>query len=494
MRLLLIQPPPGTSLGFARILTGEPLGLECIGGAVQSRGHEAVLVDLRLDDWQALERHLDEPPAAVGVSCSFSTDVYGTHEIARYIKERRPEVPVVVGGHHATLLPEDFLWPGSSVDAVAIGEGEGTSIDLMDALRDGSGIDAVAGLLTRSNWSAGFSRRPLSVSLDAWPGPDRALTRRYRHRYHHGLSTRSATLEMTRGCPFDCNFCSIWVFYQRRVSKRSPAAIVEELGKMSEPYVFVADDLAFLDRAGYRETAERLVASGIRKKYCCQTRSDLILRNRDLLPLWKAAGMADVFLGTEKIDDEGLAFLRKRTRGGAHANRDAIQVLRDNGITPMTMFIADPDWDERDFDRLEEFISELALPNPGFTVLTPLPGTALYDEHAQRLVTRDYGYYDVIHAVLPTRLPLERFYERLAGLYDYVSRQIRPSWAMLRRSLELACDGQLWCMRKLHSAIREMRDPSAYLRPPVRIRAPLRRRLPPERARSGMRGPMHRSR
>src|SRR5512142_2930134 len=112
MRMLLVQPPQGTTFGLTRILTGEPLGLECVGGALRARGHDAELVDLRLDGWDALDRALADPPDAVGVSCSFSTDVYATLEIGRYAKAIRPDLPVVVGGHHASLLPHDFLGQG----------------------------------------------------------------------------------------------------------------------------------------------------------------------------------------------------------------------------------------------------------------------------------------------------------------------------------------------------------------------------------------------
>jgi len=84
--MLLVQPPQGTRFGLSRILTGEPLGLECVGGAVRSRGYDAEVVDLRLDSWTALDRAVDDPPAAVGISCAFTTDVYPSIEVARILK------------------------------------------------------------------------------------------------------------------------------------------------------------------------------------------------------------------------------------------------------------------------------------------------------------------------------------------------------------------------------------------------------------------------
>ncbi len=471
MRMLLVQPPQGTTFGLTRILTGEPLGLECVGGALRARGHDAEILDLRLDGWDVLEHALADPPDAVGVSCSFSTDVYATLEIGRYVKAIRPDLPVVVGGHHASLLPQDFLGPDGGVDAVAVGEGEATAVGILDALARREPVDAVAGVLTRRNRGS-FRRRPFERDLDRLPIPDRSLTARHRDRYHHGLMTRSASVETSRGCPYDCSFCSVWQFYERRATQRSAASIVRELAGLSQGYVFITDDLAFLDARAYRELAERLRASGIRKRYSAETRSDLVVKHRDLFGPWRAVGMDTVFLGVEKIDDAGLAAVRKRTHGGAGTNVEAIRILRGEGITPMTMFITDPSWGEEDFDRLEEFVQRLELPNPGFTVLTPLPGTELFRSREAELTTRDYGYYDVIHAVLPTRLPLERFYERVARLYDNAVKDVRPSLAMLLEAGRLALGGGFWCMRKVYGAIQEMRDPAAYLRPPLRVRAP----------------------
>jgi radical SAM superfamily enzyme YgiQ (UPF0313 family) len=472
--MLLVQPPQGTRFGLARILTGEPLGLECVGGAVRSRGHEAEIVDLRIDGWDELDRCLGERPDAVGMGCAFTTDVYPGHEVARYVKERWPDVPVVVGGHHASLVPDDFLYAGSDVDAVAVGEGEMTGIDLLAALEKGRPLEGVVGLMTRDNRRAGFQERAFSRDLDVLPPPDRTLTARYRKLYHHGPNTHAAYVETSRGCPFDCNFCSVWVFYNRRAGRRSPAAITRELEGLSEETVMFTDDIAFLNYDSYKELGERILASGIKKRFSCETRCDLVVKYRDLFRSWRKAGLRSVFLGLEKIDDQGLAAIRKRTRGGSATNVEAIHVLREEGITPMTIFITDPQWDEDDFDRLEAFIEGLKLPSCAFTIMTPLPGTEMYRTQYGEIVNHDYGYYDVVHSVVPTKLPLERFYERFARLYGFASRELRPSFKLVKKAAELALRGDLWVLRRGAAALAEMRDPRAYLKPPLRVRAPRR--------------------
>jgi hopanoid C-3 methylase len=468
MRLLLIQPPQGTRFGFTRILMVEPLGLECVGSALKLHGHDVALIDLRLDRSSALRSALTSPrPGAVGISCGFTTDVYSTLWTARAVKQTIPGTPVFVGGHHASLIPGDFLFPGSPVDAVVIGEGEWTGLELADALERGDDPASVPGVLTLENRDGGYKERIHSTSLDDLPLPDRRLTLRYRRRYHHAFDTPSACVETSRGCPFDCNFCSIWVFYQRRARRRSPERIVEDLEQvrmLGEDRVFFTDDIAFLQHDAYEELGHRIREAGLKHMYSCETRADLIVRYRDLFSLWREIGLKTVFLGIEKVDDTGLDSIRKRTKGGAATNLEAIEILRSHNITPMTSLITDPAWGEEDFDRLEEFIKLLDLPCPTFTILTPLPGTELWESAKDRLITDDYNLFDVMHLVLPSKLPPERFFERFAGLYSRrMDANTRLTWPAIRNLTRLVMRGKSFAVRRVLTAARELRDPRAFL-------------------------------
>jgi magnesium-protoporphyrin IX monomethyl ester (oxidative) cyclase len=267
----------------------------------------------------------------------------------------------------------------------------------------------------------------------------------------------------------------VWVFYKRRAGRRSPAAIVRELERMKEEHVMFTDDIAFLNHESYKELGERILAAGIKKSFSCETRCDLIIKYRDLFAMWRKAGLSAVFLGVEKIDDEGLASIRKRTKGGTNTNVEAIRTLQDVGITPLTIFITDPQWGEDDFDRLEEFIEAMKIPSAAFTIMTPLPGTEMFDQRKGEIINHDYRFYDVVHAIVPTRLPIERYYERFARLHRFVTPDLRPTWTMVRRAAQLAMSGDLWVIRRTAGAVAEMRDAKAYLKPPNRVLAPHRR-------------------
>lgn len=182
--------------------------------------------------------------------------------------------------------------------------------------------------------------------------------------------------------------------------------------------------------------------------------------------------MRTIFLGIERVDDEGLDAVRKRTKGGAATNLEAIEILREAHIKPATSLITDPAWDEEDFDRLEEFVRLAQLPNPAFTVLTPLPGTELWEATKSEITTDDYCYFDVQHPVLPTRLPLERFYERFARLFHHTDANTRFNWKATRNALKLVMRGKGFTIPKVFGAVRDMRDPRAYTTYPGTVRRP----------------------
>ncbi|MBX6366160.1 MAG: cobalamin-dependent protein, partial [Gemmatimonadetes bacterium] len=477
MRILLIQPPQGTKFGFTKILLVEPLGLECVGAALEQSGHEVEIVDLRLDPFTRLRQRLTAlQPRAVGLSCGFTTDVYTTLHAARAARDALPRATIFVGGHHASLVPGDFVFPGSPVDAVVIGEGESTAQALADTIERGDPPASVPGVVTLDTPPGGFRARPFPATLDELPLPARTLTLRYRKRYHHGYLAPSACVETSRGCPFNCNFCSIWVFYQRRALRRSPERILldlEAVRRLGERHVFFTDDIAFLQREAYEELGLAIRDAKLGMRFTCETRADLVVKYADLFRLWREIGMTTIFLGIEKIDDDGLGSVRKRTKGGAATNLEAIRILREAGITPMTSLITDPAWGEEDFDRLESFVRRLDLPNPTFSILTPLPGTELWEARKHEITTTDYAYFDVMHLVLPTQLPHERFYERFAGLYRHLTeRRLHINRKSLRELAGLILGGRGFAVRRVLSAMRDMIRPRNYLAHPGRMPRP----------------------
>jgi radical SAM superfamily enzyme YgiQ (UPF0313 family) len=197
--------------------------------------------------------------------------------------------------------------------------------------------------------------------------------------------------------------------------------------------------------------ARALKESGIRKHYTLQTRSDIITRFPQLVEMWKDCGRMTIFLGLEKVDDAGLASVNK---GNTAANNDlAIEILQDLDVGYTPNFIVDPGWERKDFDKLKRWIDRTGAYNSGFSVLTPLPGTDLWDEVEPDVNTEDWELFDITHAVLPTRLPLDEFYAELAGLWRHAVDVRYQMHGRLRTHLELI--GALALRKVTVSALRK---------------------------------------
>jgi hopanoid C-3 methylase HpnR len=461
MRVLLVQPQQGTSFGISKIVTTEPLGLESIASPMLLDGHDVRIIDLKVEKRSRLDEELRKfSPQAVGISCSFTTDVYPTIAISKHVKSFDKGIFVFVGGHHASLLPSDLLLP--SVDAIVIGEGEVTAAGLINQLQIREDPSKVLGVLTHHHVEGnGFKPRGLVRDINSFPPPARHLTNKLRNRYHVGFDGPMAAVESSRGCPFDCNFCSVWVFFERKARVKAPDKVAEEIFDIQEKHIFLTDDIAFVNRNEAEKLGLLLKESGIKKTFSCETRADLIVRNKELLKLWKEVGLKTVFIGIEKVDDEGLKSVNKRTK--ATINEKALDLLTSLGIRPIATFIVDPMFGEEDFDRLKEYAAANNLVAPGYTILTPLPGTQVYDERKDELTTRNYLMYDLLHAVLPTKLPLERFYERFADLYNLGHSTTKFGPKLVKRIFDNLSVKNTGIGIKIYKIMKMMRNPQSYL-------------------------------
>ncbi len=417
MRVSFLKSPIGGIIGLEMITFVEPLGFECVAGGLELEGHECQIVDLRID---GLAKGFDKArafdPEIVGLQCNFTTERYRTLRVARAVRQEFPKALVVLGGHDASRDPDWFQDP--AYDVVAVGDGEEIMPALVAAYEKATDLRQVRGLvLNTPTGQVSTGPAPARGNVDDLPMPARHLIRDYADEYYINFNRPLAMMETARGCPFKCNFCSVWKFHESTFREKSPQRVVDELAQIEAYNVFISDDIFWMNVKRGRELAAAIKASGIRKRYTVQTRSDIITRFPELIEQWKDCGELSIFLGLEKIDDEGLAAVNKSNTA---ANNDlAIEILRDLGVGYTPNFIVDPDWGREDFDKLKRWIDRTGAYNSGFSVLTPLPGTDLWDETVGDLTTDDWELFDITHAVLPTKLPLHEFYGELAGLWRH---------------------------------------------------------------------------
>ncbi len=454
MKILLVRPDiPPTAMGYARVAFLEPLALEILAASVPD--HSVRILDLRLGAGPSLDEVLGEfAPDLVGAT-GYTTDVPRMWDICRQVKAHDRRIFTVVGGYHASLCPHDF--DRDDVDAIVVGEGEVTFPQLVEAVANGRDVAAVAGLVVRRDGQqVRTAPRPLLPDLDASPFPARHLVADHRRDLRFHLWSAPYAVETVRGCSYRCTFCAVWRFHHEARFK-SPPRVLAEVREATGDLVFFVDDnfLLNLDRA--ERICELIEAEGLQTRFFIQARADGIVRRPELIEKWASIGLSTVFVGFEKFRQEELAELDKRAT--VAANEEAARILKANGIHVIGAFIVDPTWDVPDFEAMIEHVRRLGVDFPQFTVLTPLPGTVLYDERRAEMTTHDYALFDLMHSLLPTRLPLPQFYEQMARLYRETITMSLSELKALVRAGRIPLHQRLSGGKEYHVA-----NPQAYLR------------------------------
>ena len=438
MKILLVRPDPGNErFGLGPFFRAEPLGMEYIGAALRARGDDVSLVDLRFG--ASLSRWIRKiRPELVGVAGMHALEYDRVVDVARLVKRLSPETFVLAGGHAAAVYPAPL--EDDSVDAICVDDGEEVVPALVSALERKAPLGEVPGLLLNRGgaWEASppVTRR---TPLDAVPLPARDLVDRFRSGYQCLLFKPAWTIETARGCPFRCNFCSVWQLYDRSFRERSIGAVVEDF-IATGPHVFIVDDLFWSPPARSLELAAALKARGVRKRWIlAQSRTDVVASNPELLEAWRPlAKDFDIFFGLEAATDRALGRVRKDL--AVRETLDAAAVARRLGYGVTGNFLVDPGWSEADFRDLWDFVAEHGFQRAGYTILTPLPGTALFEDVSRVLEGQPWFKYDMHHLLWEPRLGAERFFElyaetwrrsilNLGGDKSILSwmKQVRPS-------------------------------------------------------------------
>ncbi len=412
-RLLLVNPAgAGRGLRQGRATNWPPLNLPYLAACTPA-DYRVELLD------ENVEPHARREADLVGIT-AFTATANRAYRLAREYRERG--VPVVLGGIHVSMLPDEAL---RFADAVVVGEAEGVWPRVLadfEAGRLGGRYDG--------DWA----------SLERLPLPRRDLLRNSRYRW--------GSIQTSRGCPMDCSFCSVTAFNGRRFRRRPLEAVLEELRLIPQRRVMIVDDNLIghgeRDREWARRFFEAVVRAGIRKTFFAQS-SILLGEDRELVRLAARAGLRLVFVGLESVSPAALRGYDKavnldRLDGGRYP--ELIANIRRGGIAFLGAFVLGGDEDERSiFHETAAFLRAARVDVVQVTKPTPLPGTRLRAELARagRLPPEDFPAawddYRLTKLVYPpARLGVEEVYRG----FTYLRRLFYAPGATLRRTLSTA--------------------------------------------------------
>jgi radical SAM superfamily enzyme YgiQ (UPF0313 family) len=462
MHVLLLRPVPSNDrFGLGPFFRIEPLGLEYIAAALEMRGHRVTVADLRYS--RSIDHLLRTVrPGLVGIACMHALETDEVLALAEHVRRASSDAFILIGGHSAAAYPSPFL--ARSVDAICLDDGELVVPTLADALDGQRHPSTVPGLLLRDGHGR-FERTQRSertFSLDDVPMPVRRDVDTWRRQYACLLFRPVWLVETARGCPFRCSFCSVWPLHDRAVRLRSIESVCDDF-EATGPNVFVADDLFWYQPARSLELAAALKRRGVRKRWLLvQSRTDLVAMHPELLEAWRPIAQDfDIFFGLEAATNEGLTGLAKDTT--VDRTVDAVGIARGLRYGVTGNFVIDPGWAESDFERLWGFVEEHDLGRAGFTILTPLPGTAFFDESQPRMRAMRWSQYDMHHVLWEPRLGAARFFELYCetwrrSILNLGGKKSWRDWARQVRARDLPL------LTRMLLRTQGMMRPEAYLR------------------------------
>jgi len=408
-----------------------PLSLSYLASVLIREGIEVKILDFLVTQYhpRKLRRELEEyRPQIVGATC-----VTLNYPIARRMlkvcKAFDPHIFTVIGGPHVTFALQETLLQSPWIDAIVIGEGEGTLVELARAVEEGKDIHHVPGIaFADGGMVVKTSARPLIEDLDKLPLPARELLPMARYR---ALGT-PCTVITSRGCPYSCIFCSGHRMFGPKVRFRSPGLVVDEIEKLQRDFglvkINIVDDTFTVNHNHTRAVCEEMLRRNLKMKWSVFARVDRI--SEDLAQLMNRAGCEWVLFGVESADEGILKTIKKGTT--PDEVRRGVKIAFEAGINVFNSFILGlpgESWDtaQKSLAFGDELCQKYGA-KYGFHMLSPLPGTEIYErakDYGIRILSRDWARYNANEPITATATMSPEMVKEAMSIYD---RGIKDAW------------------------------------------------------------------
>jgi radical SAM superfamily enzyme YgiQ (UPF0313 family) len=394
LRVCLVSPPYESDVKSVVGVSPPPIGLAYLASVLRDE-HDVEVLDANglgcgLDD---VRRELKRfYPDVVGIT-SVTPSIYQAYQVAKIAKEVREDCKVIVGGPHATFLADKTLLECGFIDIFVRGEGEETIRELAEALEKGE-WEKVKGITFRKGDRIISNKpRPFIKNIDEIPFPSWDLLPMNKYQFY---GQRYASMLTSRGCPFNCSFCASSRLFGGFWRGRSPENVVEEIRLLHDKFdiknIEFVDDTFTLDQKRAERICDEIVREGLDISWGASSRVDTL--SRSLVEKMRRAGCWILFLGIESGCQKILDAIGKRIT--VEQARKAVKIVKEAGIQVLGSFIIGFLQDTIEtINETIRFAKTLNLDYAEFSILTPYPGTPIY-EHAKKnnlLLTEDWSKY-----------------------------------------------------------------------------------------------------
>lgn len=379
------------------------LGIAIIATILNKNGFK---VKAYCEDFAAIDYNEVKDADLVGISSITSTSTR-SYKLINEIKKINPDVPIVMGGAHSTFMPEEVIENGT--DYAVRGEGERTILELIDAIEGKINFEDVKGLSFKKDGNFIHNEdRELIENLDELPYPDWSLLENHEEINYMPIQT-------SRGCPYNCKFCSVIKVFGRKYRFRSVDSVIAEIKHLLKIFegtkakrIFFYDDNFSANRKRVKSLLNKILDQKINMPtWFSQDRLD-ISEDEELVELMAKAGCKRIMAGIESINPKTLQEYNKGQK--VEGIKEAISVLHKHGIGVHGMFVLGGENDDIDsIKKTMSFIIENKIDTVQIMMLIPFPGTEIYNEYKQqgRMIfdgAKDWYLYDGHHVVFQPNL------------------------------------------------------------------------------------------
>jgi anaerobic magnesium-protoporphyrin IX monomethyl ester cyclase len=446
---MFIEPPKDTWFVMGEYLP-PPYGIIQLAAYAENevKDAEIEILDCNAEhvDWKGMEKRIEAYSPDIVASSSLAT--CNTYVVARTLETAKkvdPNILTVTGGQHFTATAQESLKEYPTIDVIVRGEGERTLAELVTKATKRSNLPKIVGISFRQQERIIHNPpRPLIENLEELPYPGYHLVQRTISKYHFammaGRDAAYALIEGSRGCSHECTFCTQWKHWQGTWRLKSPKRVANEMEfchtNFGSKFIWLTDD-NFGAGTRANDLADEIIKTGVSEEatWFVQARCDDIVRNREALPKLRKSGLNWVLLGVENSEPSTLdAFNKGITPGEA---KTAVKLLKDNDIFAHAMLIIGGRKDTvQSIKKQREFANELDPDFVMFGVLTPFPGTRVYEEAKRKGWIEDFNWshYDMIHAIMPTETlsrtqVQEQLYECYRSFYGPWKRKLKGAFS-----------------------------------------------------------------